>query len=112
MRRCNAGQTKTIYKGSTPSLLFRTPYSASIISGGFITFSQRGAVVFEKTINGPGVQISDNLIKVELTQDETLKLITADVCKIQIRVILSSGERLVSNVIGAKVGEILKGGEI
>lgn len=99
-------------RGTTPTLKFKTPYSASLVSGGFITFSQRGSVVIDKPIDDESVTVSDNSVQVELTQKETLSLTTVDVCKIQVRLVLASGKRAASNVLEVPVGMILKDGEI
>ena len=99
-------------RGTTPTLKFTTPYAASLIQGGFVTFVQRGSIVIEKSLSDKSVTISDQMISVELTQSETLLLTTADRCKAQVRVILSTGKRAASNVVEIPVCEILKEGEI
>lgn len=99
-------------RGTTPTIKFKTPYDASLVSGGFITFSQRGSVVIDKSFDEDSVTVSDNSIQVELTQKDTLSLTTVDTCKVQVRLILVSGKRAASNVIEVPVGMILKDGEI
>ena len=98
-------------RGTTPTLKFTTPYTADKVDGGYITFVQRGSIVFDKEIPGEGVTIADNVIRLELSQAETLKFTTADDCKVQLRLIVGGG-RVASNVVRFPVCEILKEGEI
>ena len=99
-------------RGTTPTLKFKTPYAASMVDGGFVTFRQRGKVVIDKSIGDENVTIADNMISVDLSQQETLSLTTADDVDAQIRIILTTGKRAASNVVHIPVFEILKEGEI
>lgn len=99
-------------RGTTPTLKFKTPYAASMVEGGFVTFRQRGKVVIDKSIGDENVTIADNMISVDLSQQETLSLTTADDVDAQIRIILTTGKRAASNVVHIPVFEILKEGEI
>ena len=99
-------------RGTTPTLKFKTPYSSSLIDGGFVTFRQRGKVVIDKPLDDSSVTIEDNKISVDLSQEETLSLTTVDDVDAQIRIILTTGKRAASNVVHIPVFEILKDGEI
>lgn len=114
MRRYNQPQwMKPIHRGSTPSLLFHTPYDdTSIIADGYLTFSQRGAVVFEKKFTDDSISILPGGIVVDLTQEETLKLTAVDTCKVQARYNLLYGKTATGTVWEVPVLDTLKGGEI
>lgn len=99
-------------RGTTPTLKFNTPYAASLIDGGFVTFRQRGKMVIDKPLDDSSVTIEDNKISVDLSQAETLSLTIADDVDAQIRLVLKTGKRAASNVVHIPVFEILKDGEI
>ena len=99
-------------RGTTPTLTFTTPYEARLIQSGYITFKQRGAVVLDIPLSDPSVAVEDEQISITLTQDQTLAMTTADVCRIQIRALLTSGKAVASNIVEDTVCPILKDGEI
>lgn len=99
-------------RGTSPTLTFTTPYTQDEVESGYITFKQRGAIVIDVPLNDPSVTINDNSISVTLTQEQTLALTTADVCKIQIRALLTGGKAVASNIVQDTVCPILKDGEI
>lgn len=99
-------------RGTSPTLTFTTPYTQDEVTSGYITFSQRGAIVIDVSLNDPSVTINDNSISVTLTQEQTLALTTVDVCKIQIRALLTGGKAVASTIVQDAVCPILKDGEI
>ena len=99
-------------RGTTPTLTFTTPYAADLIQSGSISFMQRGTDVLDISLTDPAVTIADESISVNLTQEQTLLLTTADTVKIQIRAILTSGKAVASNIVTDSVCPILKEGEI
>lgn len=99
-------------RGTSPTLTFTTPYTQDEVKSGYITFKQRGAIVIDVPLDDPSVTINDNSISVTLTQEQTLALTTADVCKIQIRALLTGGKAVASNIVQDTVCPILKDGEI
>lgn len=101
-----------IRRGSTPTLTIRIPYRPDIITGGYITFAQRGAVLFEKSFDDSNVNVGDFQIKVHLTQEETLGLTSVDTLKAQLRFILKYGQTAGSDMYEWPVDDVLKGGEI
>lgn len=112
MRRRATPELADIRRGSTPTIRLPTPYDHTIIDGGFITFEQRGETVFEKSFSDPGVTFDTSYVQVDLTQEDTLKLTTVDVLKVQARFILSYGYRAASGMQLYRVSDILKEGEI
>lgn len=112
MRRTTAPMLAPIRRGTTPTIRLPTPIDVDIIKGGFVTFEQRGAVVFEKPLSDASVQYERGAIAVDLSQEETLKLTTADVCKVQARFILLYGKIAASGMAIYPVSDILKEGEI
>ena len=99
-------------RGTTPTLTFTTEYAAADIAACYVTFEQRGAVVLEKAMGDSGITVSDNLITVNLTQEETLAMTTVDTCKAQIRIVLTNGNAVASNIVQFCVCPVLKDGEI
>lgn len=99
-------------RGTTPKLTFTTPYDADIIDHGFITFKQRGAIVFDVSLADESVTVADQSIAVQLTQEQTLALTTAAYCEVQIRAVLTSEKAVASNIVKIPICAILKDGEI
>lgn len=99
-------------RGTTPTLTFTTPYEASLISSGYITFKQRGAIVLDVPISDDSVTVEDNSIAITLSQEQTLAMTTADNCAAQIRLILGEGKAVASNIVEIPICAILKDGEI
>lgn len=101
-----------IRRGTTPTIFFDMPYPTEYIESGFITFKQRGELVFEKSFKDDCVEVrEDNRISVELTQKETLLLTEVDVCSVQINFLLLENRTAASGIYKIPVLENLKGGE-
>lgn len=97
-------------RGTTPTLIFTTPYPAELIEGGDILFSQRGIIFMEKHIGDEAVEVCDYVIKVHLTREETMAMTEVDKLKMQLDLELRSGKNAVSNILREPVGDHLKGG--
>ena len=96
-------------RGTTPTNTFKTNID---LTGAtiFLTYSQRGRVVLEKT--GDDLEISAEAIVTRLTQKDTLGFDALQKVSIQIRYVFPDGTAGASNIMTASVGEILKDGEI
>lgn len=101
-----------MYRGTTPTLTFTTPYAADMIQSGYISFAQRGADVLDINLSDSAVTIGDESISVTLTQAQTLSFTTADKIHIQIRAVLVSGTAVASNIVMDSVNPVIKDGEI
>lgn len=99
-------------RGTTPTLTFTTPYQASLIQSGYITFKQRGAIVLDAAFTDENVTVADNAISIALTQEQTLAMTTAAPCEAQIRAVLQDNKAVASNIVDIPVCAILKEGEI
>ncbi len=86
---------------------------ASIV---YVTYDQGGKVVIEKSTEDGSVVVDSeedpNIIRVQLTQSDTLALNSSIPVRIQIRVKYDSGSAIASEIIRTGVIEILKDGEI
>lgn len=95
-------------RGTTPTLIFTTPYAAELVVSGTIMFSQRGIVCLRKEIGNEAVEVDDYVIKVYLTREETLSFTEADKkIKMQLDLELKSGKHAVSNVLVDRLGEYI-----
>lgn len=103
---------KGMTRGTTPTLIFDTPYKKDIVEGGYITFQQEGKVVLDKSVGEETVSVEDNMISVQLSQQETLLFTEYDELRMQIRLNLKSGKRVASNTIFVPVFGVLREGEI
>ncbi len=101
-------------RGTTPTLTFTTPYEASlwVLERSWITFEQRGMILFSIRLDDESVNVTDNAVTVTLTQEQTLSMTTADELSIQIRGIVGENKAVGSNVVQDTVCPILKDGEI
>lgn len=75
----------------------------------FITYSQSGETVVEKT--GADVVFENGSLITNLTQEDTLKFKRGAIM-IQIRYVLEDGTAGASDIIAATIDDILKDGEI
>ena len=96
-------------RGTTPTNTFKTNIDLTGATV-FLTYSQRGRVVLEKT--GDDLEISAEAIVTRLTQKDTLGFDALQKVSIQIRYVFPDGTAAASNIMTASVGEILKDGEI
>lgn len=99
-------------RGTTPTLTFTTPYEASLIDGGFLTFRQGKRTVLDISLTDQAVTIEDEAISVTLTQEQTLLFSSEKFAQAQIRASLSSGKAVASNIVQIPIGAILKNGVI
>ena len=96
-------------RGTTPTNTFKTNIDLTGATV-FLTYSQRGRVVLEKT--GDDLEITAEAIVTRLTQKDTLGFDALQKVSIQIRYVFSDGTAGASNIMTVTVGEILKDGEI
>ena len=96
-------------RGTTPTNTFKTNIDLTGATV-FLTYSQRGRVVLEKT--GDDLEISAEAIVTRLTQKDTLGFDALQKVSIQIRYVFPDGTAGASNIMTASVGEVLKDGEI
>lgn len=99
-------------RGTTPTLMFTTPYTADQVTSGYITFTMRGDVVLDIPVSDDSVAISDNAISLTLTQQQTLSFQSKATSLVQLRLVLDDGSVVASNIIKITIGDILKDGEI
>lgn len=97
-------------RGTTPVLEFTLPFSTSNLTDAYISFAQRGIVVIEKTI--ADCDCEGNVMRLKMTQKDTLSLHENRVTEIQIRVKTIEGDALASEIICVDTDKILKDGEI
>ncbi len=96
-------------RGTTPTLEFSIPYTASEIKNGYITFAQHHRPVFEVGLED--MQVQDGKITVTLTQQQTLQLCPDDTM-IQIRLLLDGDQAVASQLMELHVQDVLKDGVI
>lgn len=99
-----------VIRGTTPRLEFTLPFDVSQIEKSYITFMQDNTIVLDKTFDD--CEAVENMLIVNLTQEETLKLKAGKVVEMQIRVRTISGDALASNIIRVNAERILRDGVI
>lgn len=98
-----------MYRGTTPTNVFRTDVDLENASVLFVSYKQNGKVVLEKSLED--VSVKKTLVTVNLTQKETL-LFQDGIVTIQIRAKLPDNTAIASNLIRTTAEEIVKDGEI
>lgn len=98
-----------MYRGTTPTLTFKMPFSNTGISNMYITFVQGRNTILEKT--EADVVWNENSFDLELTQEDTLKF-EKGMVMIQLRLKYTDGTALASNLIYTTAEAILKDGVI
>lgn len=101
-----------MYRGTTPTLNFNFEFNLDEvdITEFYITFSQRNQIVFEKQL--ADLEISENKVTVQLTQQDTLKLMGSAVVYIQARFKIGEDQVYATNVVTTSANAILKDGEL
>ena len=98
-----------MYRGTTPTNVFRTDVDLENASVLFVSYKQNGKVVLKKSLED--VSIKKTLVTVNLTQKETL-LFQDGIVTIQIRAKFPDNTAIASNLIRTTAEEIVKDGEI
>lgn len=98
-----------MYRGTTPTNVFRTDVDLEKASVLFVSYKQNGKVVLEKSLED--VSVKKTLVTVNLTQKETL-LFQDGIVTIQIRAKFPDNTAIASNLIRTTGEEIVKDGEI
>ena len=99
-------------RGTTPTLCFKTPYEASMVNSGYITFTMRGDITLDIALDNEAVTIGDNVISLTLTQAQTLSFDPQATTLVQLRLVLADNNAVASNIVKVPVTKILKDGEI
>ena len=98
-------------RGTTPILHFTLPFAVSELSEYWITISQRYEnIKIDKT--SEDCTASGSVISLELSQEDTLKLMADKPAYIQIRALTTDDIAIASTIIRTSVGDILKEGVI
>ena len=98
-------------RGTTPILNFTLPLEVSELSEYWITISQRYEnIKIDKT--SADCTASGSVISLELSQEDTLKLMADKPAYIQIRALTTDDIAIASTIIRTSVGDILKEGVI
>lgn len=100
-----------MYRGTTPTLNFTFEHNLEElnISALYITFKQGTEVVLEKSLEE--LEIKENKVTINLTQQETLKFMSYKPILIQARIKANNGA-YATNIVTTDLKAILKDGEI
>lgn len=108
------------YRGTTPKHIFYFPFDQNEVSVLKITYFQKGKVCFTKELSDVTFQSDEETITLQLSQEDTLsfeKYSWLDrqrdsLILVQIRVKLTNGQCLASDVMKDRLGDVLLDGEI
>lgn len=92
-------------QGSSPTHVFDLSIDTSKISKLRVTYAQNCTTILEKTESE--VTMSDSIIKVRLTQQETLQFIANYPVSIQIKLLTTNGVVMVSQIMTDQVESAL-----
>lgn len=91
-------------RGTTPTHIFSMPFGVDEVEKLRILYVQDGVKIVKTTDD---CTLEGSTVTVRLTQEDTLSLSSDAVVKIQLRVLTTAGEALVSDVIRVKPGVCL-----
>ena len=98
-------------RGTTPELTFNLPFDTSNIKKLYVTIEDKNQNnILEKT--EADCTFSGSVVKLELSQDETLLFEERTRIRAQIRVLTKEGKALKSKVLTIYIDELLKDGVI
>lgn len=97
-------------RGTTPTLEFTLPFDTGQLAAAWVTISVDGSEVINKTLEE--CEREACVLRLRLTQQETLQLPTRSVAEIQIRARTTEGEAIASSIIPVRVDRILRDGVI
>ena len=95
-----------MYRASTPIHRMTVPFAVAEISDLWLTYSQDGEKVLEKTHKAGDFTVEGMVWSVQLTQEET-KLFKADTAEAQIRILFADGTSLPSRTFRLPVLPVL-----
>lgn len=99
-----------IQRGSTPTHIFNTSVDLRDADAIYITYQQAGRTIVEK--DKSDIEVFEDKVQVHLSQDDTLLFSTNLYVHIQVRAKFMDGTAIVSNIISARAGKLLKQGVI
>lgn len=106
-------------RGTTPTNVFTTEDVDLSDATVYVTYSQGGNVLFEKTGDDVVVNVVDDeqeepvyTVQTELTQEETLMFNPTLQVRIQIRAIFANNKAIASQIMEVSVEDVLKDGVI
>lgn len=107
-------------RGGTHRHNFYIPFDAAQIEKIFVSYSQNGEVVLEKSTDDCVFNSTKNCLQVDLSQEDTLSFSAPGIITtperslviIQLRVLLANGHSYVSAPIKERLFDVLKGGQI
>ena len=85
-----------MYRATTPTHIFTLPFDTNLLKVIQITYQQFGETILQKS-EKECVMVGRQ-IKVELTQEETLRFLPSALVSIQLRVMTSDGKVMASQV--------------
>lgn len=99
-------------RGTTPTLIFKTPYTADQIELGYITFARKGVVFMDIPFTDGRISVDDYCVLLTFSQTDTLQFNSRTVYEVQLRILLEGGTAVASNILTLPVDSILKNGLI
>lgn len=91
--------------GTTPTHIFRIPLLAENVADLRITYSQGGKVAMQKEL--ADCTLTDGAVAVRLTQEDTLKITSNALVRIQLKVKTTGTDVLVSNIVSVPAEIVL-----
>ena len=84
-------------KGSTPTYEIEIPFEKRLIQKARVLFGYGNILILKKDTDD--LEISDNMVKVTLTQEETFMFLSDSNLDIQLRIVMPGGVSLVSDIM-------------
>lgn len=94
-----------MYKGTTPTHIFKLPFDSSMVKECKITYAQDDVIVLEKFTED--CTLEGEYITTTLTQEETFLFNHKRTVQIQLRVLTTAGDALASDISSVSVRQCL-----
>jgi len=95
-------------RGTTPTIVYTLPIEGNLIQEIWFTIQQGKKNIIEKTMQD--FQVSGNVIKLTLSQEETLKINAGTPFKYQARFLTKSGNNFAHEIRQMDIGDLLREG--
>lgn len=99
-----------MFRGTTPTLEFVLPFNTDLLENILMTVAQKNVPIINKTI--ADATLSENIVTIQLSQADTLKLNDKYDAHVQLRVKTKNDEVMASDIFRVAVSQILKDGVI
>lgn len=95
-------------RGTTPTHTFILPFSVNLLADLSVTYRQKRRILVRRNIGE--CELSDNVVAVTLTQEESLSFLPDEIAEVQIKIFSDGGDVLASPKYRLGIEDVLDEG--